>query len=58
MLAGWQIQAQPAERDDADFYPESDRKAPDHDSFHGDRNMLAVRAAARILAAQLPALAP
>jgi hypothetical protein len=47
-----------AERDDADFYPESDRKAPDHDSFHGDRNMLAVRAAARILAAQLPALAP
>jgi hypothetical protein len=42
----------------ADFYPESDRKHLITDSFHGDWNRLAVRAAARILAAQLPALAP
>lgn len=42
----------------ADFYPESDRKHLITDSFHGEWNRLAVRAAARILAAQLPALAP
>jgi hypothetical protein len=42
----------------ADFYPESDRKHLITDSFHGEWNRLAVRAAARILAAHLPALAP
>src|SRR5271166_567617 len=42
----------------ADFYPESDRKHLITDSFHGHWNRLAVRAAARILATQLPALAP
>jgi len=42
----------------ADFYPESDRKHLITDSFHGEWNRLAVRAAARILASQLPSLAP
>ena len=42
----------------ADFYPESDRKHLITDSFHGEWNRLAVRAAARILTDQLPSLAP
>jgi len=42
----------------ADFYPESDRRHLITDSFHGEWNRLAIRAAARILASQLPNLAP
>jgi hypothetical protein len=42
----------------ADFYPESDRKHLITDSFHGEWNRLAIRAAARILADRLPSLAP
>ena len=41
----------------ADFSPESDRKHLITDSFHGRWNRLAVRAAARIIARQLPDLA-
>jgi hypothetical protein len=41
----------------ADFYPESDRKHLITDSFHGDWNRLAVRAAARVIAERLPELA-
>jgi len=41
----------------ADFYLESDRKHLITDSFHGEWNRLAVRAAARILAARLPGIA-
>ncbi|MEV4542279.1 protein NO VEIN domain-containing protein [Micromonospora echinaurantiaca] len=42
----------------ADFYPESDRRHLIVDSFHGQWNRLAVRAAARVLANRLPDLAP
>ena len=42
----------------ADFFPESDRKHLITDSFHGEWNRLAVRAAARSLAARLADLAP
>ncbi|MEU4515117.1 DUF3883 domain-containing protein [Nonomuraea wenchangensis] len=41
----------------ADFVPESDRKHLINDSFHGEWNRLAVRAAARLLARNLPDLA-
>jgi hypothetical protein len=41
----------------ADFSPESDRKHLITDSFHGQWNRLAVRAAARIIAQRLPNLA-
>ncbi|MDZ5446063.1 DUF3883 domain-containing protein [Micromonospora sp. 4G57] len=42
----------------ADFYPESDRRHLIVDSFHGQWNRLAVRAAARVLADRLPDFAP
>jgi hypothetical protein len=42
----------------ADFYPGSDRRHLIADSFHGQWNRLAVRAAARLLAHRLPDLAP
>ena len=40
----------------AGFYPASDRRHLITDSFHGEWNRLAVRAAARVLASRLPSL--
>jgi len=42
----------------ADFYPESDRRHLITDSFHGEWNRIAVRAAAQLIASHLTDLAP